>query len=176
MGIARTVFTKEPLHAHKEQTTTRTLQRLMNFSAPDVLQKFIFKPCDRVWVFYRSTNKNEKVEWIRKTVVRVEDHSLIAHRSQKGRSMHVSYEDVCFAPRGDLTNGIFATLLRKLVISLKIRVLPRLSQPRDAPSTSPPDLPFQPHLFHSERAVLSVLLATPDRMRLGGGEKILAST
>lgn len=111
IGIPKTMVSEAILVAHKEQVATRTLQRLLHSRAPDTVKKDLFNPGDPVWVFYNTSKQNERVEWIRAKVVSTEDHALVARRSARGPPMIVAYEDVRFAPRGELTTELLACSL-----------------------------------------------------------------
>lgn len=111
VGTPARCVSEDLLQAHREQVATRTLQRLLHSRAPDVVRKDMFHPGDPVWIFYKTTKQNEKVEWVRATVVSAEDHILIARRSQRGPPMRVAYEDVCFAPRSQLTTELLSSSL-----------------------------------------------------------------
>lgn len=113
LGIPRTLVTNALLQAHREQIATRTIQRLMSSRAPHVVRPDMFNPGDPVWVFYRTTKQNEKVGWIQATVVRTEDHYLIARRSRRGPPMRIAYEDVRFAPRSSLTAELLSCSLEE---------------------------------------------------------------
>lgn len=106
MGIPKTIVTEDILQAHKEQVAARTLQILMNTRAPNALGQDMFKPGDAVWVFYKSTKQDEKVECLLATVVIAEEHFLVAKNAERGRLMRVAYEDVHIAPRSDLTKEL----------------------------------------------------------------------
>lgn len=100
LGLPNTQVTEELLDAHKEQVSTRALQRLLHSRKPNSPAPDLFKPGDDVWIFCLSTEQNEKVEWIKAKVVKPEQHYLVAGRSKRGPPMRAAYEDVRVALKG----------------------------------------------------------------------------
>ena len=99
LGLPSSEITEELLQAHKQQVATRALQRLMGSRAPATPAPEMFAPGDEVWVFYKSSKQNEKVEWVKAKVVKSEQNYLLARRSTRGPPMRVVYEDVRLAPK-----------------------------------------------------------------------------
>lgn len=108
LGLPRTDVSQELLDAHKEQVATRALQRLLRSRSHESPIPDMFRPNDLVWVFYKTTKKNEKVGWVKAKVVKAEKHHLLARRSQRGPPMRVAYEDVRLAPQGPLAQELMS--------------------------------------------------------------------
>lgn len=69
VGLPRTVVIQDLLDARKEQVAIRKLQRLL-YSRTYLEQKpHLFNPDDHVWVFFKTSEQNEAVEWLPATVL-----------------------------------------------------------------------------------------------------------
>ena len=108
IGIPSSRVTPELLQAHREQAATRALQKLLHTKNPSVLQSSILQPGDPVWVFYETSSKAKKREWVKSTVVKAEQHRVLARRSTKGPPMRVAYEDIRIAPSSQLTQDLMS--------------------------------------------------------------------
>ena len=141
VGIPKTVVTLEILNAHEEQLATRTLQRLLNSRAPNVVRRDIFIKDDPVWVFHRSSKRTERKEWLRATVVSAETHFLIARRSHRGPPMRVAYEDVRFAQRSERTAQLLASPLEDEPAPPEDDIPAGMEIARRIPDEDPPSAP-----------------------------------
>lgn len=103
LGLSTTAVTSELLQAHKEQIATRTMQKLINSRAPDVIRKEMCSEGDPVWIYYQSTKQKENTEWLRGTVVKAEEHYIMVRKSARGAPMRIAYADVRIAPHSELT-------------------------------------------------------------------------
>ena len=113
IGIPQSHVTTELLQAHKEQAATRALQKLLHAKNPSVLQSDILKPGDPIWVYYETSSKAKKKEWVKASVVQAERHRVLARRSEKGPPMRVAYEDVRIAPNSKLTQDLMSQTLEE---------------------------------------------------------------
>ena len=113
VGLPSSLVTQELLDAHKEQTAIRKMQRLLHSRAHHSHQPELFNSGDNVWVFYNSSKQNEAAEWIKATVITACPHYLEVRRSNRGPPMRIAYEDVRFAPRGELATELMSCTLEE---------------------------------------------------------------
>ena len=108
LGIPSSRVTTELLQAHKEQAATRAMQTLLHSKNPTVLPSNILQPGVPVWVYYETSSKTKKKEWVKASVVNAEQHRVLARRSKKGPPMRVAYEDIRVAPNSQLTQDLMS--------------------------------------------------------------------
>ena len=139
--LPRTIVTDDILQAHREQTAVRIFQRLLHSRIHDVNRSDHFKPGQPVWVFYKTSKQNEPVEWLKTNVVSAHPEFLEVRRAARGQPMRVAYEDVRFAPLGELATGLLScSLEEELSTAMESRqTLQETAIP--APDTAPPRAP-----------------------------------
>ena len=111
LGIPSSRVTPELLNAHKEQAATRALQTLLNSRNNGTLPSQILKNRDPIWVYYDTSSKAKKNEWVKATVIETQQHRVLARRSTKDPPMRIAYEDVRVAPKSHLTQELMSCSL-----------------------------------------------------------------
>lgn len=108
LGIPSSPVTAELLQAHKEQAATRTLQTVLHSKNPAILHSTILQTGDAVRVYYETSSKSKKKEWVKESVVSAEKHRVLARRSKKGPPLRVAYEDIRMAPKSQFTQALMS--------------------------------------------------------------------
>ena len=78
LRIPTTRVTKELLDRHKAAMATRALQKAIRSRSVNAPEPRFFSPGDEIWAYYKTSNRGEKADWIRATVVRAEPHYILA--------------------------------------------------------------------------------------------------
>lgn len=116
LGLPKTEVSDQLFQVHTEQTSTRALQRLVKSRAHETPPLHIFKPGSPVWIYYNSSQQNEKSECVLAKVVQAEQHFLLARKSTRSPPMRVAYEDVRIAPQGRLTQELMSCSLEETLV------------------------------------------------------------
>lgn len=136
VGLPSNLVTQELLDARKEQTPTRKSQRLLQSRAHHSHHPDLFNSGDSVWVFNKTSKQNEAAEWIKATVITAHAHYLEVRRSNRRPPMRVAYEDVRFAPRGNLATELMSCSLED-ELNKPIRTMDENANEQDV--APPPD-------------------------------------
>lgn len=106
LGMPKSKVSQEMLDAHIELTATRALQRLLRNRAPSRLPPSALTQGQWVYVFYKTSKQNVRVEWVEAQVVRPLQHYVECRRSGRGPLMRVAYEHLRIKPQSALAQDM----------------------------------------------------------------------
>lgn len=113
------------LNAQKQREATQKLLRIMRSRKPTILMSNSIWPNDEVLVYYRSSKQSERDEWIQRTIVSVNEHSIQVRVSRSGRPLEVAYEGIRFIPKRELSAQLVDWIVEDVLRLTQHRNIPR---------------------------------------------------
>lgn len=108
LGVPSSIVPTVLLEAHKAQTATRALHKLLHSRSPNTVPANLL-PRDRlIWVFHKSSRQNDPIRWEKAKVISTHPHYVLAKglSAIRGPPMKVAYEDIRLVPQGKLTEEL----------------------------------------------------------------------
>lgn len=114
MGNPSKLIPHDVLEAHKQQTATRALNRLLRGRNVKRLRPEDLQLGDRIAYYYNTSKASEKPEWREGAVAKIHNEIVEVTTGKKGPNARIAYEDLRIMPRDklaqDLMNGNVMTV------------------------------------------------------------------
>lgn len=110
-GLPSSWLTEDILNTHIKMSAYRAIQQASKTRIRSTVPSSMIKGGDTIYIFYESTNKSVKVEWITATVIEAKEHYVECLRSARGRPMRVAYEHIRLVPSDELAKEITESYL-----------------------------------------------------------------
>lgn len=138
-GLPSKTLTQDRLEAHIQMTASRAIHKAAKSRMPKNFARSMIKEGDKIYVFYKPTNKSLKTEWITATVFNPKEHFVECKRSQKGRPMRVAYEQVRIVPSNEIAKEILESFLEDYIADNQHEDLKTIDQMTEHDNTTDND-------------------------------------